>query len=141
LTSVHVDTARTWRGGQHQVFLTVTGLCELGHPAVLVAQASGELARRAKEGLRTMALNPSGEFDVQAGWQLHRLLRSIVPDVVHLHDPMGIALMAMMVVRPEGILPSKIARRELHTVEELIEIESSEPGATADTADTAEARS
>jgi len=47
----------------------------------------------------------------------------------------GIALMAMMVVRPEGILPSKIARRELHTVEELIEIESTEPGTTAGTAE------
>jgi len=31
LTSVHLDTARTWRGGQNQVLLTVTGLCELGH--------------------------------------------------------------------------------------------------------------
>jgi len=95
LTSVHVDTAKTWRGGQNQVLLTVTGLCELGHPAVLVAQGSGELSRRAHEGLRTVALNPSGEFDVQAGWQLHRVLRSIAPDVVHVHDPMGVALIAM----------------------------------------------
>lgn len=105
MRSVHVDTARTWRGGQHQVFLTVAGLAELGHPAVLVAQSSGELSRRAKEGLRTMALNPSGEFDVQAGWQLHRLLRSIVPDVVHLHDPMGIALMAMALKMQPRLTP------------------------------------
>lgn len=95
MTSVHLDTARTWRGGQHQVLLTVTGLCELGHPAVLVAQASGELKRRATEGLRTVALNPSGEFDLQAGWQLYRVLRSLTPEVVHVHDPMGVALMAM----------------------------------------------
>lgn len=95
MTSVHLDTARTWRGGQHQVLLTVTGLCELGHPAVLVAQGSGELTRRMAEGLRTVALNPGGEFDLQAGWQLYRILRSIGPDVVHVHDPMGVALMAM----------------------------------------------
>jgi glycosyltransferase involved in cell wall biosynthesis len=105
LTSVHVDTARTWRGGQHQVFLTVTGLCELGHPAVLVAQASGELSRRAQEGLRTVALNPSGEFDVQAGWQLHRALRSLKPDVVHVHDPMGVALMAMALKMQPRLTP------------------------------------
>lgn len=105
MTSVHVDTARTWRGGQHQVFLTVAGLCELGHPALLVAQASGELSRRAKEGLRTAALNPSGEFDVQAGWQLHRLLRSTVPDVVHVHDPMGVALMAMALKMQPRLTP------------------------------------
>lgn len=95
VTSVHLDTARTWRGGQHQVLLTVTGLCEMGHPAVLVAQGSGELTKRTAEGLRTVALNPSGEFDLQAGWQLYRILRSIQPDVVHVHDPMGVALMAM----------------------------------------------
>ncbi|MBM3750009.1 MAG: glycosyltransferase family 4 protein [Acidimicrobiia bacterium] len=95
MTSVHLDTARTWRGGQHQVLLTVTGLCEMGHPAVLVAQGSGELTKRTAEGLRTVALNPSGEFDLQAGWQLYRILRSIEPEVVHVHDPMGVALMAM----------------------------------------------
>lgn len=95
MTSVHLDTARTWRGGQHQVLLTVTGLSELGHPAVLIAHKSGELRRRAAEGLRTAELNPAGEFDLQAAWQLHRLLRTYTPDVVHLHDPMGVALMAM----------------------------------------------
>lgn len=95
VTSVHLDTAQTWRGGQHQVLLTVTGLAELGHPAVLVAQNSGELSRRAQEGLRTVPLNPSGEFDLHAGWQLYRILRSLAPEVVHVHDPMGVALTAM----------------------------------------------
>ena len=33
----------------------------------------------------------------------------------------GIALMAIMIVRPEGLLPSRIARRELRTAEELAE--------------------
>src|SRR5205814_89434 len=52
IRSVHIDTARTWRGGQNQVLLTVTGLEAAGHPAVLVAHESGELKRRAWEGLR-----------------------------------------------------------------------------------------
>lgn len=95
MTSVHLDTARTWRGGQHQVLLTVTGLCEIGHPAVLIAQASGVLRRRATEGLHTLTLSPGGEFDLQAAWQLYRMLRSLAPDVVHVHDPMGVALIAM----------------------------------------------
>jgi branched-chain amino acid transport system permease protein len=38
----------------------------------------------------------------------------------------GIALMAIMIVRPEGLLPSRITRRELHAPEELMEIETSE---------------
>jgi uncharacterized membrane protein len=38
----------------------------------------------------------------------------------------GIALMAIMIYRPEGLLPSKIARRELHTATELIEMDETE---------------
>lgn len=38
----------------------------------------------------------------------------------------GVALIAVMRFRPEGLLPSKITRRELHTVEELAE-EVAEP--------------
>ena len=38
----------------------------------------------------------------------------------------GIALMAIMIVRPEGLVPSRIARRELHTAEELVEMDTAE---------------
>ena len=45
--SLHIDTARTWRGGQNQVLLTVLGLRALGHRAMLVAHAAGELLAHA----------------------------------------------------------------------------------------------
>ena len=35
----------------------------------------------------------------------------------------GVALIGMMLYRPEGLLPSKITQRELHTAEELKELE------------------
>jgi branched-chain amino acid transport system permease protein len=38
----------------------------------------------------------------------------------------GLALMIIMIARPEGLLPSRIARRELHTAEELMAIPDSE---------------
>jgi len=95
IRSVHIDTAQTWRGGQNQVLLTVTGLEEIGHPAVLVAHEAGELKRRAREGLRFVGFTPRSEFDVHAAWQLARVFRDVQPDVVHAHDPMGVALTAM----------------------------------------------
>ena len=49
--SLHIDTARTWRGGQNQVLLTVNGLRAIGQRAALVAHPDGELRRRAAEGL------------------------------------------------------------------------------------------
>ena len=102
IRSVHIDTARTWRGGQNQVLLAVTGLEEVGHPAVLVAHEAGELKRRASEGLRFIGFSPRSEFDVHAAWQLARVLRDVQPDVVQAHDPMGVALVAMALQMKPG---------------------------------------
>ena len=49
--SLHIDTAKTWRGGQNQVLLTVNGLRAMGQRAALVAHPDGELRKRAAEGL------------------------------------------------------------------------------------------
>jgi len=95
MRSVHIDTAQTWRGGQNQVLLTVTGLSELGHHAVLVAHEGGELRRRAREGLRFVGFTPRSEFDVHAAWQLAKVITDVQPEIVHAHDPMGVALTAM----------------------------------------------
>lgn len=100
VTSVHIDTARTWRGGQNQVLLTVTGLSELGQPAVLVANKRGELAQRVQEGLRFRPFSPRSEFDVRAAWQLARVLADVRPDVIHAHDPHAVALAGMALKSP-----------------------------------------
>ncbi len=100
MTSIHIDTAKTWRGGQNQVLLTVNGLSALGHPATLVANKRGELAQRASEGLRFVPFSPRSEFDVRAAWQLARVFARIQPDVIHAHDPHGIALAAMALKSP-----------------------------------------
>lgn len=104
VTSVHIDTARTWRGGQNQVLLTVTGLSEVGHPAVLVANKYGELAKRAavrrEEGLRFFSFSPRSEFDIRAAWHLARVIGDVRPDVVHAHDPHAVALTALALKMP-----------------------------------------
>ena len=93
--SIHIDTARTWRGGQNQVLLTVLGLRALGHRAMLVANAEGELRQRAKEGLELIPLTPKTEMDLSAAWRLSRLIKQLRPDVVHAHDPHGVAMAAL----------------------------------------------
>lgn len=111
---MHVDTARTWRGGQNQVLQLVTGLSALGHPTWLVAHARGELKRRAQEGLRFVGFSPRSEFDVQAGWQLGRVLRDVKPDVIHAHDPMAVALAAMALQMQDGTArPRVVAARRV----------------------------
>ena len=93
--SLHIDTARTWRGGQNQVLLTVLGLRAAGARAMLVADPEGELRQRAAEGLELVALSPKSEMDLSAAWRLSRLIKQVRPDVVHAHDPHGVAMAAL----------------------------------------------
>jgi glycosyltransferase involved in cell wall biosynthesis len=92
--SLHVDTARTWRGGQSQVRYTVMGLRERRHRTVLVAHADGELFKRMSEGDDLIGLAPRNEVDLAAAWRLSRVLKQMRPDVVHAHDPHGVAMAA-----------------------------------------------
>ena len=93
--SLHVDTARTWRGGQNQVLLTVLGLRALGQRAALVAHPEGELRRRAAEGTDLYPFAPRMEMDLAAAWSLSRLMRDLQPDVVHAHDAHAVAMTAL----------------------------------------------
>jgi glycosyltransferase involved in cell wall biosynthesis len=93
--SLHIDTARTWRGGQNQVLLTVNGLRAAGQRATLVAHPDGELRRRVAEGLDLIPLAPRTEVDLSAAWKLSRLVKRLQPDVLHAHDPHGIAMASL----------------------------------------------
>jgi len=93
--SLHVDTARTWRGGQNQVLLTVNGLRAIGHRAALVAHPDGELRRRAAEGLELIPLAPRAEMDLTAAWRFARVVKRLAPDVIHAHDPHGVAMASL----------------------------------------------
>jgi hypothetical protein len=75
--SLHIDTARSWRGGQNQVLTTVMGLRSMGHRTLLVAHADGELKRRADEGLDVLPLAPRTEMDLAAAWRLSRILKQL----------------------------------------------------------------
>ncbi len=92
---VHIDTAETWRGGQNQALLTALGQAARGHRVILVAHPDGELRRRAETLVETVPIGPHGEVDLRAGWQLSRLTKRWQPDVVHAHDPHGVALGAL----------------------------------------------
>jgi glycosyltransferase involved in cell wall biosynthesis len=90
--TLHVDTAKTWRGGQQQALLTVLGLRARGHRAVLVAHPQGELYRRASEGPDLVPLGPVNEIDLASAWKLSRVVRQFHPQVVHAHDPHAVAM-------------------------------------------------
>ncbi len=112
--SLHVDTARTWRGGQNQVLLTVLGMRTAGHRAALVAHPAGELRQRAKEGLDLFPLAPRSEMDLSAAWKLSRVLKQFRPDVVHAHDPHAVAMAALALsMSTDAFRPPLVAARRV----------------------------
>jgi glycosyltransferase involved in cell wall biosynthesis len=119
LFSLHVDTARTWRGGQNQVLLTVNGLRSIGQHAALVAHPDGELRRRAAEGLELIPIAPRTEMDLSAAWKFARLVKRLAPDVIHAHDPHGVAMASLALslssasAAKGGKLPVLVASRRV----------------------------
>ena len=118
--SLHIDTARTWRGGQNQVLLTVNGLRSIGHRAALVAHPDGELRRRAAEGLDLIPIAPRTEMDLSAAWRLSRVIRRLAPDIIHAHDAHGVAMAALALSmgaasaqRTGGRAPALVAARRV----------------------------
>src|ERR1044072_5927536 len=115
--SLHVDTARTWRGGQNQVLLTVNGLRSIGQRAALVAHPDGELRRRAAEGLELVPMAPRTEVDLTAAWRFSRVIKRLAPDVIHAHDPHGVAMASLALSlgasASHGRAPALVASRRV----------------------------
>ena len=114
---LHIDTARTWRGGQNQVLLTVNGLRAIGQRAALVAHPDGELRRRAAEGLDLIPIAPRTEMDLSAAWRLSRVIKRLAPDVIHAHDPHGVAMASLALslgaASAPGAAPALVASRRV----------------------------
>lgn len=112
--SLHIDTAKSWRGGQSQVRYTVLGLREIGHRAVLVAHPEGELLKRMSEGLDLIPLAPRNEIDLAAAWRLSRVLKKMSPAVIHAHDPhaVSMAATALSIASPDP-RPRLVASRRI----------------------------
>jgi glycosyltransferase involved in cell wall biosynthesis len=112
--SIHIDTARTWRGGQRQVLLTVLGMRERGHRALLIAHPDGELAQRASEGHDLIRLAPRTEVDLHAAWKLSRIVKDLRPHIVQAHDPHAVAIASLALsFITSGKCPPLIASRRV----------------------------
>jgi glycosyltransferase involved in cell wall biosynthesis len=55
--------------------------------------------------MRFVPFSPRSEFDVRAAWQLAGVCADVKPDVVHAHDPHGVALAAMALEMPAAPKP------------------------------------
>ena len=98
LRIAHIDTERTWRGGEQQVFSLAKGLGRKGHPNLVVAERGGVLACRLKrlaDLVRVVEVNYWGEWDILAARAVRKEFLQEKVDIVHAHTAHGVALAAL----------------------------------------------
>lgn len=96
---VHVNTERTWRGGESQVYNLMRGLRGMGHEVELMGMPGGALPARCREaGLPVTEVEMRSDADVAAGWRLARHLRKRPAHIVHAQTARAhsIAIMARL---------------------------------------------
>lgn len=82
---LHINTEKTWRGGEQQVLYLAKGLTAKGHDSTIICQPGSPLAERAKrEGLPVVEMSMGGGFDPVAILKIACRLRRGY-DVLHLH--------------------------------------------------------
>lgn len=86
ITAVHINTARTWSGGEVQTYTLVKGLNEKGINCVLISQPGSPLSEKIRgEGITANEVRMRGEWDLLAVLKLRNILKRISPDILHLH--------------------------------------------------------
>lgn len=96
LRVLHVDSERSWRGGERQVLLLMRRQRAGEDEPHLAAPRDSAVATRARaEGLPVHPVAMRGTWDVESAFRLARLHRSLRPHVVHWHAARAHALGAL----------------------------------------------
>ncbi len=112
LRILHVDSERTWRGGERQVLELMRRQRARGdEPHVAAPRGSALLSRASSEGLSAHAVPMRGTWDLGSVLALAGLHRSLRPDVVHWHAARAHALGAMAALASPG--PARVLSRRV----------------------------
>ncbi|MFH1239384.1 MAG: glycosyltransferase [bacterium] len=83
---LHVNTARTWRGGEQQLVYLVEGLRDRGHNNFVACQPNSILAEKlSSRGVTVITLPMRGEWDIFAAVRLAKIIRRHNIQIIHLH--------------------------------------------------------
>ncbi|MCC6348026.1 MAG: glycosyltransferase [Candidatus Eisenbacteria bacterium] len=106
----HLDTGRTWRGGQGQVLLLMRELRRRGVEQLLLAPRAPLLEKARAEGFAAQRWRSRGEMDLPAMLAARGALARFGPEVAHLHSAHAHAL-GVPAARWAGVPGVVVARR------------------------------
>lgn len=90
---IHIDTAFTWRGGQHQVALLIKSLSRKHILSHLICQPNSRLHYYCKKHkLSHLTIKMNGELDVIAAIKIARLIKSTHALILHTHTAHAFSL-------------------------------------------------
>ncbi|MBD3271804.1 MAG: glycosyltransferase [Elusimicrobia bacterium] len=96
LTILHVDTEKTWRGGERQAYFLIRALTRAQYVNIVAAPRSGEFAKRtASLPCTHVDCDPWGEWDMIAGWKLSRIAAVHKVDIIHAHTAHALGVCAL----------------------------------------------
>jgi glycosyltransferase involved in cell wall biosynthesis len=83
---LHINTERTWRGGEQQTLNLLAGLNDCRIASHLVCQAGSPMEERAvRAGVEVFPLTMRGEIDLVAGLRIRKLINKFKYDIIHSH--------------------------------------------------------
>lgn len=106
----HLDSGRSWRGGQAQALLLMRELRARGHAQLLLAPAGPLLERAAAEGFDARRWNARGEISPFATLAARAELAAFRADVAHCHSAHAHAL-GVPAARWAGVPAVFVSRR------------------------------
>ncbi len=111
MKTLHLNTERTWRGGERQTLLLIEGLLDRGKEAHLICQPDSPLEKKALEtGVSVWPVAMRGEADFRAALAIRRLVKQQNYDLVHSHTSHAhtLAFWASMGRRPVRLVTRRV---------------------------------
>ena len=91
---IHIDTGKTWRGGQQQAFYLHQHLCNKGLKSIMICRKiNSVLIKYCKEyGLPFMTLPLASEIDIYSAWKIGRFAKKNNGKILHLHSAHALSI-------------------------------------------------
>lgn len=101
---LHLDTRPDWRGGQHQILMTLRGLRARGHDAQLLTRRGSPLERRATAEKFKVHAFPARLARLSALLCLREITDQQSFDLIHAHDPHALSAAWLARAHRQGAL-------------------------------------